>query len=54
MLKDANPYNIHQDSKAIFIDTLSFEKLTMKYAWVAYKQFCEMFLGPLCLMSFIS
>ena len=55
MLKDANPYNIQfKDSKAIFIDTLSFEKINDEnYAWVAYKQFCEMFLGPLCLMSFI-
>ena len=55
MLKDANPYNIQfKDSKAIFIDTLSFEKINDEnYAWVAYKQFCEMFLGPLCLMSFV-
>lgn len=51
-LKDATPYNVQfVGSRAVFIDTLSFEKIkNMNYAWVAYKQFCEMFLAPLCLM----
>ncbi len=53
-LKDATPYNIQfKESKPIFIDTLSFEKIKNdNYAWVAYKQYCEMFLSTLCLMSY--
>tara|TARA_B100001057_G_C22825862_1_gene941393 strand:+ start:822 stop:2195 length:1374 start_codon:yes stop_codon:yes gene_type:complete len=53
-LKDATPYNVQFNGhKPIFIDTLSFEKIIDEnYAWVAYKQFCEMFLSPLCLMSY--
>lgn len=51
-LKDASAYNIQFHSGApIFIDTLSFE--TYKGgAWVAYKQFCQHFLGPLLLMRY--
>ena len=37
--------------KPIFIDTLSFECVSENYAWEAYRQFCEMFLGPIYLMS---
>lgn len=53
-LKDASPYNIQfVKEKPIFIDTLSFESITEDdYSWTPYKQFCEMFLGPLCLMSY--
>jgi len=53
-LKDATPYNVQFNGfKPIFIDTLSFNKIVNEnYAWVAYKQYCEMFLGPLCLMSY--
>ena len=51
-LKDATPYNIQFiNNKPIFIDSLSFEKVEDNYAWEAYRQFCEMFLGPLYLMS---
>lgn len=51
-LKDATPYNIQfKNNKPIFIDTLSFEKLSDDYNWIAYKQFCENFLYPLLLMS---
>jgi hypothetical protein len=52
MLKDATPYNIqwHKGS-FIFIDTLSFEKYT-ETPWIAYRQFCECFLGPLLLMHY--
>lgn len=52
-LKDASCYNIQfLNSKPVFIDTLSFEKYTQG-AWVAYKQFCEHFLAPLVLMSYV-
>ena len=54
LLKDATPYNVQfQNNSPIFIDTLSFEKIIDgNHAWKAYKQFCEMFLSPLCLMSY--
>ena len=52
-LKDATPYNIQfVKAKPLFIDTLSFEKIFNEdYSWSALKQFNEMFLGPLILMS---
>ena len=54
LLKDATPYNVQfQNNSPIFIDTLSFEKIVGgNHAWKAYKQFNEMFLSPLCLMSY--
>jgi ribosomal protein L11 methylase PrmA len=61
ILKDASPYNIQwhkarlNDSvgqgKFIFIDTLSFEKYE-EVPWIAYRQFCESFLGPLLIMHY--
>jgi hypothetical protein len=52
ILKDATPYNIQwHKGKLIFIDTLSFEKYT-ETPWVAYRQFCENFLGPLLIMYY--
>ncbi|HUR65655.1 MAG TPA: hypothetical protein VMZ03_04835 [Chitinophagaceae bacterium] len=53
ILKDATAYNIqwHKGS-LIFIDTLSFEKYNEDEPWVAYRQFCEQFLGPLLLMHY--
>ncbi len=52
-LKDASAYNIQfLDGKPILIDTLSFEKYEEK-PWVAYKQFCQHFLAPLALMSYV-
>ncbi|MBI2729335.1 MAG: class I SAM-dependent methyltransferase [Sphingobacteriales bacterium] len=52
-LKDATPFNVQWlTGKAVFIDTLSFEKYTEGEAWVAYKQFCENFLAPLLLMKY--
>ncbi|MEM9623358.1 MAG: SAM-dependent methyltransferase [Pseudomonadota bacterium] len=51
-LKDASAYNIQfVGVRPIFIDTLSFLPLQADQPWVAYKQFCEHFLGPLALMS---
>ncbi|MDC1518963.1 hypothetical protein N8389_06900 [Flavobacteriaceae bacterium] len=54
-LKDSTPFNVQFiGNQAIFIDTLSFEIIENKnYVWKPYKQFCEMFLGPLCLMSYV-
>jgi len=51
-LKDASAYNVQfVGTKAIFIDTLSFEKYKEGEAWVAYRQFCRHFLAPLALMT---
>ncbi len=53
ILKDATPYNIQwYNGKLVFIDTLSFEKYDEKEPWIAYRQFCESFLGPLLLMHY--
>ena len=53
MLKDATPYNIQwQNGKLTFIDTLSFENYDEEKPWIAYRQFCESFLGPLLLMHY--
>jgi len=52
-LKDASAYNIQfKDNKAVFIDTLSFEKYEKGKPWIAYKQFCQHFLAPLALMYY--
>jgi ribosomal protein L11 methylase PrmA len=51
-LKDATPYNVaFSNGRPILIDTLSFEVAVPGSPWVAYRQFCEMFLAPLALMS---
>ena len=54
-LKDSTPFNVQfVNNKPIFIDTLSFELIEdNNYVWKPYKQFCEMFLGPLCLMKYV-
>jgi len=52
ILKDATPFNIQwHNGRLIFIDTLSFEKYEEK-PWIAYRQFCENFLGPLLIMHY--
>ena len=52
-LRDATAYNIQfVRGKLILIDTLSFEKFNEK-PWVAYRQFCQHFLAPLALMSYV-
>lgn len=51
-LKDATPYNIQfYKGKPLLIDTLSFEPFARR-PWVAYSQFCQMFLAPLALMAY--
>jgi hypothetical protein len=53
-LKDASAYNIQfRQGRAVCIDTLSFEKKTDSIPWVAYKQFCQHFLGPLAIQAFV-
>ncbi len=54
-LKDATPYNVQfKNNNPIFIDTLSFELIKEEnYVWKPYKQFCEMFLGPISLMKHV-
>lgn len=52
-LKDASAYNVQfLEGKPLLIDTLSFEPYREGSPWVAYRQFCQHFLGPLALMSF--
>jgi ribosomal protein L11 methylase PrmA len=53
-LKDCSAYNVQfQNGKPIFIDTLSFERYREGQPWVAYRQFCQHFLAPLALMSYV-
>ncbi len=53
-LKDATSFNVQFfQGRPIFIDSLSFEKYHPGTPWVAYKQFCEQFLAPLVLESYV-
>ena len=53
-LKDATAYNVAFDGgHPVWIDTLSFERLTPGKPWVAYRQFCQFFLAPLAAISFV-
>ncbi len=52
-LKDSSAYNVQfVGSDAIFIDTLSFDLYQEDEPWIAYRQFCQQFLGPLALQSY--
>ena len=54
MLKDASSYNVQwHEGRMVFIDTLSFEKYDESKPWIAYRQFCEHFFAPLCLMHYL-
>lgn len=54
MLKDATPYNIQfTGSKPTFIDVASFEPWVKGEPWAGYRQFCNMFLFPLMLKSYL-
>ena len=54
ILKDATPFNIQfNEGRAVFIDTLSFEKYDASKPWIAYRQFCECFLFPLYLEHYL-
>ncbi len=53
ILKDASPYNFYlQSGKAIMFDTSSFIFFKENDKWIAYRQFCEEFLGPFALMYY--
>ena len=53
-LKDSSAYNIQfRKGRPILIDTLSFEEYREGQPWVAYRQFCQHFLAPLALMSYV-
>lgn len=52
-LKDASAFNIQfKAGRPLLIDTLSFEKYREGSPWIAYRQFCQHFLGPLALMYY--
>ena len=54
ILKDASAYNVQFiGGRPVMIDTLSFEIHPEGEPWIAYRQFCQHFLGPLALMSFV-
>ncbi len=53
-LKDASAFNIQFiGPRPVFIDTLSFERYEEGSPWIAYRQFCRHFLGPLALMAYV-
>ncbi|MEN6410174.1 MAG: SAM-dependent methyltransferase [Anaerolineaceae bacterium] len=53
-LKDASAYNIQfHHGHPLLIDSLSFERYQEGQPWVAYRQFCQHFLAPLALMSYV-
>lgn len=52
ILKDASAYNVQFiNSRAVFIDTLSFDKYVDGMPWGAYGQFTRHFIAPLLLMN---
>jgi hypothetical protein len=54
ILKDASALNIQfLRGRPVFIDTLSFDFYVAGRPWVAYRQFCEFFLGPLAVMGYV-
>jgi ribosomal protein L11 methylase PrmA len=54
-LKDASAYNVQFCSgRPLLVDTLSFEVLREGEPWIAYRQFCQHFLAPLALMSYVN
>ncbi|MBI1346070.1 methyltransferase [bacterium] len=52
-LKDATPYNIQFiGTRPIFIDVGSFTPYVPGTPWLAYRQFCQLFLYPLLLQAY--
>jgi ribosomal protein L11 methylase PrmA len=52
ILKDATPLNLQFiEGRFQWIDHLSFEIYESGNTWIAYRQFCEMFLNPLLIAS---
>lgn len=53
ILKDATPFNFYlTGGRAVMLDTSSFMFFNSGDKWIAYKQFCTEFLGPLTLMYY--
>lgn len=53
ILKDATPYNLQfQGTRPVFIDVGSFTRYTPGTPWLAYRQFCQLFLYPLLLQAY--
>ncbi len=53
MLKDATPYNLQfVGARATFVDLGSFEVMRPSEPWIAYRQFCTLFLYPLMLTAY--
>lgn len=54
VLRDASAYNVQfVGGRPLLIDTLSFGQLIDGEPWQAYRQFCQHFLAPLALMSYV-
>jgi hypothetical protein len=54
ILKDASAYNMQfYKGKPILIDSLSFDIYEAGKPWLAYRQFCQHFLAPLALASYV-
>jgi SAM-dependent methyltransferase len=52
ILKDSTPYNVQfKGARALFIDVGAFERLREDELWVAYRQFCMLYLYPLLLQA---
>jgi hypothetical protein len=52
VIKDATPYNVQfKGAKPVFVDVGSFERLREGEPWVAYRQFCMLYLYPLLLQA---
>jgi hypothetical protein len=53
ILKDASAFNIQwQGTQPVFIDVPSFVRRLPEEPWLAYRQFCQMFLYPLFLQAY--
>jgi hypothetical protein len=53
IIKDASPYNVQwEGARPVFIDIPSFVPYTQGASWVAYRQFCQLFLYPLMLQAY--
>ena len=54
ILKDASAFNVQfRGTEPVFVDTLSFEQRVEGDPWIAYRQFCQHFLGPLALQALV-
>jgi hypothetical protein len=53
MVKDSSPYNVQwRGASPVFIDIGSFERLREGEPWIAYRQFCMLFLYPLMFQAY--